>query len=79
MRWTQIHFNKGKRGESQAFGADVVLSDEAVMFENQQLTVPTPDFLTLSNLRQVSNKFLQFNRNDNYAYPATNIRWRQGA
>jgi hypothetical protein len=47
MRWTQIHFNKGKHGESQAFGADVVLSDEAVMFENQQLTVPTPDFLTL--------------------------------
>ena len=68
MRWTQIHFNKGKHGESQAFGADVVLSDEAVMFENQQLTVPTPDFLTLSNLRQVSNKFLQFNRNGNYAY-----------
>jgi hypothetical protein len=61
-------FIKGKRGESQAFGADVVLSDEAVMFENQQLTVPTPDFLTLSNLRQVSNKFLQFNRNGNYAY-----------
>jgi hypothetical protein len=41
--------SKGKRGESQVFGADVVLSDEAVMFENQQLTVPTPDFLTLSH------------------------------
>jgi hypothetical protein len=50
MRWTQIRFNKGERGESQAFGADVVLSDEAVMFENQQLTVPTPDFLTLSQM-----------------------------
>jgi hypothetical protein len=35
-------FIKGKRGESQAFGVDVVLSDEAFMFENQQLTVPTP-------------------------------------
>jgi mRNA degradation ribonuclease J1/J2 len=31
-----------------AFGVDVVLPDEAFMFENQQLTVPTPDFLTLS-------------------------------
>jgi hypothetical protein len=41
-------FIKGKRGESQAFGVEVVLSDEAVMLENQQLTVPTPDFLTLS-------------------------------
>jgi hypothetical protein len=48
MRWTQILSYKGERGESQAFGADVVLFDEAVMFENQQLTVPTPDFLTLS-------------------------------
>jgi hypothetical protein len=52
MRWTQIRTQilsyKGERGESQAFGADVVLFDEAVMFENQQLTVPTPDFLTLS-------------------------------
>jgi hypothetical protein len=48
MRWTQILSYKGERGESQTFGADVVLFDEAVMFENQQLTVPTPDFLTLS-------------------------------
>jgi hypothetical protein len=45
-------FIKGKRGESQAFGVDVVLSDEAFMFENQQLTVPTPDFLTLSFFRR---------------------------
>jgi hypothetical protein len=35
-----------------AFGVDVVLSDEAFMFENQQLTVPTPDFLTLSFFRR---------------------------
>ena len=46
-------FIKGKRGESQAFGVDVVLSDEAFMFENQQLTVPTPrllDALLLSEM-----------------------------